>query len=250
MASQPDLRPADAVVAARDVAPDGRADVPRVTPDVPRPQADTAAPTDLPLDVPPDVLLPPADLAVATPDVAVPVDVAADLPADLAADLAPDVMLAECATDVDCDDKNVCTSDRCAAGKCERVSAPQGTVCRQGAGACDVAEICMGSVCPADTFKAANVECRRAIAACDNPEYCTGKDATCPVDAVRPKGALCRSASNVACDEPEYCDGTAVMCPPDRFRANQTQCTCNSEQIGFCNAGVCNCFDEGAVIPD
>ncbi|MDX2167049.1 MAG: hypothetical protein SF182_08300, partial [Deltaproteobacteria bacterium] len=81
----------------------------------------------------------------------------------------------------------------CCTANCVWASA--GTSCRAAAGDCDVAETCPGNgPCPADSFEPATTVCRAASPGetCDEVETCTGSSATCPADAVKVNGTLCR----------------------------------------------------------
>jgi hypothetical protein len=103
------------------------------------------------------------------------------------------------------------------------VRRPAGFVCREAAGACDVAEQCGGSsvACPADGFQPATFVCRPSTGPCDTPDTCTGSSAVCPGDA----GEL-DSDSDGVCDREDDCptmagpqsdadgDGTGDACDP------------------------------------
>ena len=73
-----------------------------------------------------------------------------------------------------------------AAGACLANYRAAGTVCRDAAGVCDVAEACDGAsnACPVDGFQASGTECRASAGTCDPAEQCTGTGAACPVDTV------------------------------------------------------------------
>ena len=68
-----------------------------------------------------------------------------------------------------------------------------GIVCREAAGACDVAETCTGSsaACPADVLTAAGTVCHAAAGACDVAESCTGTSTSCPANEHKPDLSLC-----------------------------------------------------------
>src|SRR2546428_3362776 len=67
-----------------------------------------------------------------------------------------------------------------------------GFTCRPATAVCDVAETCTGTDanCPADGFKASDVQCRSAVGDCDMPETCSGSGPDCPTDAFRPAGTV------------------------------------------------------------
>ena len=56
---------------------------------------------------------------------------------------------------------------------------------------------------------------------------------------LRPKGYLCREATN-ECDLPEICNGRSGQCPLDIFKKNGNQCEVNK---GYCFNGVCPTLD-------
>lgn len=129
-----------------------------------------------------------------------------------------------CRADSQCNDDNVCTTDRCAPGTpgadafgCTRVAAGTGTVCRESRGTCDTAETCSGTTCPADLKSTA--VCRPADGACDAPESCDGVSNACPGDTYAGAGTVCRASMGV-CDAAESCSGGSPSCPPDGKRTN------------------------------
>ena len=85
----------------------------------------------------------------------------------------------------DCDDHNPCTVDGADASGCTHTAGNSGTVCREAAGDCDVAETCDGTsdACPADELATGDV-CRPAAAGnpCDIAETCAGDSPDCPPD--------------------------------------------------------------------
>ncbi len=113
---------------------------------------------------------------------------------------------------VDCNDENPCTLDSCAHGACTHTPAPPGTVCRPAAGACDAAELCVGTTCPIDAFAPAGTTCRPAAGDCDLEERCPGDGPLCPADRFRPSTTVCRPATD-ECDLPVTCSGTSATCP-------------------------------------
>ena len=121
------------------------------------------------------------------------------------------------------------------------VLATGGTVCRAAAGACDVAETCTGSsaACPSDGFTAAGTVCRAAAGACDVAETCTGSSAACPSDALIPGGTVCRAATG-SCDVAESCTGSSVSCPSDVHKPDLSLCHGGLLGLpGVCLAGAC-----------
>ncbi|NMC70324.1 MAG: hypothetical protein GYA57_09695 [Myxococcales bacterium] len=133
-----------------------------------------------------------------------------------------------CHAATDCDDGLECSVDACVeAGTgrwCEHVVAPAGAVCREAAGACDVAEVCDGATldCPADGRLEAGVVCRFAAGPCDVAEVCDGATSDCPADEVSPAGAACDDGN--ACSLEDACDGAGAcvgvtFAPPGPFRA-------------------------------
>ncbi len=59
------------------------------------------------------------------------------------------------------------------------------------------------------------MECRASSGACDPAELCLGSAADCPPDGVHPAGTICRESSDLACDPLESCDGVGASCPAD-----------------------------------
>lgn len=111
-------------------------------------------------------------------------------------------------------------------------NAPAGTLCRPATGACDAAEICSGSVCPADTFLSSTTMCRTAASGgCDVAEFCTGTAAACPPNAFVSAGSVCRSPAG-ACDVREFCSGTTPTCPTDVLSPSGTMC---ASAMGACD---------------
>jgi hypothetical protein len=129
------------------------------------------------------------------------------------------------------DDGNVCTTNTCEpATGCVAKPAPSGTVCRADKGACDEAEFCSGTTCPADTFTQAGTVCRPASGQCDVAETCTGTTAYCPVNGYK--------ANGTSCDDGQFCTG-----PNNSDTCNQGVCsgpanTCSDGNA--CTSDVCN----------
>src|SRR5207245_2907221 len=129
------------------------------------------------------------------------------------------------------------------------------TVCRAGAGECDLAEACTGNgpTCPTDAKQPsgtaciedgnpctldqcdgsavicqhpagnAGTVCREAAGACNPAETCSGTSPTCPDDAKSAAGTVCRPAAG-DCDVAETCDGTSDDCPADALAPATTEC--------------------------
>jgi hypothetical protein len=122
-----------------------------------------------------------------------------------------------------CDVAETCngTAFTCPADK----KLPPATVCRASAGACDVAETCNGTsaVCPANVFVPSTTTCRASVSNCDKAETCTGSSATCPVNAFQPAGTTCRLPAG-GCDVTETCTGSSAACPVDGFKPDGQGC--------------------------
>jgi hypothetical protein len=139
-----------------------------------------------------------------------------------------------CAADIDCNDGNPCTTDRCEfPGKCVYTPASSMIMCRSATGPCDVDEYCTGEdlECPVDSVATVGAICRPVWGICDVAEYCDGHSKACPTDALRPKGATCRAA-NGACDVAEQCSGESADCPADAVLPVETLCRSSD---GFCD---------------
>src|SRR5438094_63821 len=131
------------------------------------------------------------------------------------------------------DDDNPCTTDVCngtaGAPACTHPAGNAGTVCRDSAGQCDVAETCTGTsgACPADGFASASTSCTGASQGglCDNDaaDHCTGTDNSC-VDVFQAASHTCRASAG-QCDVAETCTGTSGACPVDGFASASTSCT-------------------------
>ncbi|HXJ32984.1 MAG TPA: DUF4215 domain-containing protein [Candidatus Eisenbacteria bacterium] len=84
------------------------------------------------------------------------------------------------------DDGDPCGVEQCdGAGACIHTNpALAGTVCRPGAGPCDVTDQCDGvnPTCPFDLFDETQQVCRASTASCDIEEVCSGTAAACPFD--------------------------------------------------------------------
>jgi hypothetical protein len=144
-----------------------------------------------------------------------------------------------------CDDGGGCTADTCdGSGGCTHTPVGEGQVCRGVAGPCDVAEVCTGGVCPADTFLSSSTVCRGSAGVCDVAETCTGSSAACPADGFVGAGSECRSSAGV-CDVAESCTGSSAACPADGFASAGSECRSS--------AGVCDvaesCTGSSAACP-
>jgi len=136
----------------------------------------------------------------------------------------------------------------------EPITLPAGTLCRESAGECDVAEYCDGvtPTCPPDQFALAETLCRASAGECDVAEYCDGVTPTCPQDQLAPLYTVCRAAAGL-CDATENCTGIDVTCPPDALKPTGASCSdgnvCNGEETcngaGTCLAGTLIAIDDG-----
>jgi len=106
-----------------------------------------------------------------------------------------------------------------------------GTICRDAAGVCDVAEACPGDgeACPFDAFVAADTVCRPHADVCDLAESCTGFTADCPAD-----GYLWYAGS-----DPGFCDG-GLLCDGQGIGADHCRTTDGSPG-SLCGNGT-NCL--------
>src|SRR6185436_19392199 len=91
-----------------------------------------------------------------------------------------------------CDPPGVCCTSTCQFSSTS-------TVCRPGAGVCDVAENCTGSsaACPGDGFASTSTTCRPSAGVCDVAENCTGSGAACPGDGFASTSTTCRPSAGV-----------------------------------------------------
>ena len=134
------------------------------------------------------------------------------------------------------DDGNACTVDECDGSTCQHTPAGSGTVCRDAAGPCDVAETCDGTAapCPADQLLSGN-ECRPSDGECDVAEVCDGVSAGCPADVFTSAGTTCRESVD-DCDAVEECTGASADCPDDGLLGAETVCRaasddCDAEEV-------------------
>ena len=159
-----------------------------------------------------------------------PSDRAPDLPSGVVQDASPDVAL-DAAQDIARDVARDGATDL-PIGPCWSAGSPvaAGTVCRQAAGLCDVAEVCDGvsAACPADKYAPTTTVCRAAAGDCDIAESCSGSSADCPVDAFLTKGEVCRAATG-PCDLAESCSGVDPACPADGMAPAGTICRASTD---------------------
>lgn len=127
-----------------------------------------------------------------------------------------------CATACDTSGCMACAS--ASTGQPDGTCAPafDGVVCRDSAGACDVAETCQAGSCPADSFATGGSSCRAPVGPCDVGESCSGSSAACPTDAFVSTGTVCAPAAG-ACDVDDVCDGVSATCVPS-FAPATTVC--------------------------
>lgn len=115
--------------------------------------------------------------------------------------------------------------------------APTSTRCRTASGACDVEDFCDGSGSCPDKKKAAGTLCRAASDVCDAAESCNGTSKSCPADAVKPAGSVCRAANpNNSCDVAESCNGSSKSCPGNGFKPTGSTC---ADDGNACTRDVC-----------
>lgn len=139
-----------------------------------------------------------------------------------------------------------CDGGRCCTRSC--TLRERGRTCRASAGECDAAEACDGTnpTCPADAVKASGSVCRIAAETqvCDVAELCDGTSKQCPPDGVKAAGDVCREAADV-CDQPEHCDGISPTCPEDLLKRRGEPCR---EGIGACDVAE-TCDGVSAACP-
>jgi hypothetical protein len=111
---------------------------------------------------------------------------------------------------------------------------PNTFACRAAAGACDLPELCDGSVeCPFDAKISAATECRASAGPCDVAESCDGLTNACPANQFVSAATVCRGAQGGPCDAAESCDGVGPDCPADSFRPANAVCRAAA---GVCDA--------------
>jgi len=87
------------------------------------------------------------------------------------------------------------------------------------------------------SFRAPTQVCRAANGVCDAPDTCSGSSDTCPPDAVRPDGFVCRAIAGECDVAAETCDGVVKTCPADEVRPFGYPCTPDAV---ICSADICN----------
>lgn len=123
---------------------------------------------------------------------------------------------------------------------------PLGSICRPAQGDCDVSEVCDGAtvVCPEDALAPVETVCRSAAGPCDEAEKCDGQLPACPEDAKKAPGVECRPADGV-CDVAEACDGSVDACPPDGKQPAGTECRAKADECDVAEA----CDGDGKDCP-
>ena len=148
-----------------------------------------------------------------------------------------------------------CDEDAGAIGSCcsaQCTIRASGSVCREAAGTCDVAEVCDGasSACPDDVVVPSGVGCRAAAGVCDVAEQCNGSDPRCPVDLHVASGTVCRPGTDL-CDPAESCDGTSNACPDDKLAASGAICRASTggcDPAEVCDGATASCPSD-ALLP-
>ena len=128
---------------------------------------------------------------------------------------------------------------------------PAGQLCRQSHGDCDPVEVCDGATndCRPDTLSPSTVVCRGAVGPCDAPETCTGTSPVCPpADLKLPAGTLCRPSFG-PCDLSEVCDGVVKFCPLDVIVPDGGTCDDGNPNTvsDICSGSICGGIATGTV---
>jgi hypothetical protein len=136
-------------------------------------------------------------------------------------------------TDTECSNPDSCNG----AGSCSANNETSGTPCSDDGEIC-TADQCNGSGTCAHPAGNAGTECRAASAGqlCDEAEECDGVSGTCPPDAPKIAGVVCRPTAG-ECDAADECDGVSFQCPADGFAPSGTACTADSE---ICTLDICD----------
>jgi hypothetical protein len=142
---------------------------------------------------------------------------------------------AGCSADVECDDQNACTLERCAEGVCVTAElAAAGTACGSSAdGECSDPDSCdaLGACLPND--EDSGVACGSSFAdECTSPDTCDGSGRCSPNDAE--PGTLCGNPSDDECANPDVC-GSGLCLANDE--PNGTACTDGSCTLSVCVEG-------------
>ena len=163
---------------------------------------------------------------------------------------------ADCSTDVNCDDQNACTTDKCGGGKCTHAFSG-GSTCDDGEPCttldkCSSKGVCIGgpdticddaNPCTDDSCKLGYGCIQKAnAAACDDGNACTTGDA-CKSNKCQPglsasAGSPC--SDSLACTSGDNCDGKGVCVGGQAKNCNDdnscTQDSCSEAANGCVNA--------------
>jgi hypothetical protein len=117
-----------------------------------------------------------------------------------------------------------------------------GAVCRELAGACDVAETCTGASasCPGDAKSTA--VCRVAAGPCDVAESCNGVSNGCPADMQADVGTPCDDGNPCTSSDRcagDTCAGTQISCPAEQV-CNPVSGTCGPIHVPCADKASCD----------
>ncbi|MGD2110002.1 MAG: dockerin type I domain-containing protein [Phycisphaerae bacterium] len=130
-----------------------------------------------------------------------------------------------CTSDAECDDRDPCTTDRCAGGVCENETVGDGTPCANGQ-FCDGDELCVAGVCEAGSPRD-----------CDDDIDCTNDSCDEVTDACQhdPLDSLCEDGNPCTDDVCEVDLGCAFV--PNDANDCADLVFCNG--VEHCVSGVC-----------
>lgn len=149
-------------------------------------------------------------------------------PADLHRDLSGDRAPVTCLGDLDCDDKNPCTSDRCDGGSCQHTAEKEGQSCDDG-NPCTQTTRCTAGLCGGGapvTCPASGNPCKPLV--CDPASGCVPKalpdGSGCSDGLFCSDGDTCKAGACVA-GKPRDCSATAPVCRTGSCNETSDQCT-------------------------
>ncbi len=146
-----------------------------------------------------------------------------------------------CASAADCSDGNACTVDSCTANQCVFVASGDPTCCNAAAD-CDDSQVCTTDTC-------VNAKCAHAAAngtLCSDNNLCTQNDAC--------NGGVCKAGTNTVCNDGNVCtsdscnpiNGGCVLTPNAGSCSDGNLCTLGDlcSGSGVCSAGKADTCDD------
>jgi hypothetical protein len=175
----------------------------------------------------------------------------------------------ECNADANCDDGNVCTSDRCIDGACQHPAVTNGATCTDG-NACTRSDSCQAGLCVGSNPVSCTASdqchdagtCNTATGACSNPVKASGSactDGNACTSGDRCSNGTCVSGTPAVCNDGNICtDDSCIPATGCVFTNNTAPCSdgnaCTTADVcvgGACAGGAApNCDDGSACTSD